>query len=69
MELGGGGQQPKEEAKLAFSDTFLGAEGDEKLELLDFFWKKLGSVTHFWRRRRRYYEKFRYLSFSFKFVQ
>ena len=29
-------------AILAFSDTFFGAEGAEKLELLEIFWEKLG---------------------------
>ena len=38
----GGGQRPKGGPILAFSDTFFGAEGAEKWELLEIFWEKLG---------------------------
>ena len=41
-ETGGGGQRPKGGANLTFSDTFFGAEGAEKWELLENFWEKLG---------------------------
>ena len=40
MALGGGNDQGV--GNLAFSDTFFGAEGSEKWELLGNVWEKLG---------------------------
>ena len=37
-----GANGPRGGAILAFSDTFFGAKGAEKLELLEIFWEKFG---------------------------
>ena len=56
------GPTAKRGAFWSFNETFFGAEGAEKWDLLKNFWEKLGLKPHFWSWRRRQFWEISFFS-------